>query len=210
MDTEIRSIATLLADARAGLSDDTAPLTVAGIVEHFHERGFGFLLFLFALPAALPLPGLGINLIIAMPLIFLTAQQAAGRYAVWFPAGIRRRTIARARFVGFIEAAEPLLRRIEFLISPRLGWVTRGIFSNLIGVSGLLMALSITVPLPLTNTVPAMGIALMALGVLMRDGLTVIAGMALGLLWVAMLVFVVVTLGAEGVDAVKMFIKGLI
>jgi hypothetical protein len=88
--------------------------------------------------------------------------------------------------------------------------VTQGLFSNLIGACGVLMALSILVPLPLTNTVPAMGIALMALGVLMRDGLAVIAGMALGLTWIAILAFAVITLGVEGVDAVKAFIKSLI
>lgn len=182
-------------------------LTVSEIVGLFHERGFGFLLFLFALPAALPLPGLGINFVVALPLLFLTMQQAVGRHSVWFPRRIDEREISRDRFVSFIEAARPLLKRLEVLISPRLGWVTQGLFSNLIGLCGLLMALSILVPLPLTNTVPAMGIALMALGVLMRDGLAVIAGMLVGLLWIAMLVLVVVTLGVEGVDAVKAFIR---
>lgn len=210
MTARIRSITELLDDLRRGLPEHADTLTLSQIVDMFHERGFGFLLFLFALPAALPLPGLGVNLVVALPLVFLTMQQAAGRRSIWFPRRIDNRTVSRARFVGFIEAAEPLLKRLEALISPRLGWVTQGLFSNVIGACGLLMALSILVPLPLTNTVPAMGIALMALGVLMRDGLAVIAGMGLGLLWIAMLIFVVASLGVEGVDAVKAFIRGLI
>jgi hypothetical protein len=210
MRDNIRSISDVLIDARDALHIDREYLSVSYIIELFHERGFGFLLFLFALPAALPLPGLGVNLIVAAPLLVLTVQQAAGRHSVWLPKRIRETDVSRQRFVGFLTAAEPFLSRIEVLIAPRLGWVTQGLFSNLIGACGVLMALSILVPLPLTNTVPAMGIALMALGVLMRDGLAVIAGMMLGLLWIGLLVFVVVTLGVEGVDAIKAFVKDMI
>ena len=210
MTEEIRSVSRMLKDACALLPADAAELRVADIITIFHERGFGFLLFVFALPAALPLPGLGINLLIATPLLFLTGQQALGRHTVWFPDGIREKTISRARFVSFVESAEPFFRRFEFLIAPRLGFVTQGVFSNFIGLCGIVMASSILVPLPLTNTVPAMGIAGMALGVLMRDGLAVIAGMALGLCWVAMLVFVVATLGVDGMDAVRQVIKGML
>jgi hypothetical protein len=37
--------------------------------------------------------------------------------------------------------------------------------------------------------VPAFGIALMAVGLLMRDGLAVLAGALIGTLWVCLLVF---------------------
>lgn len=206
----MRTASQLLKDVRDGLPPAATALRIDEIVGLFHERGFGFLLFLFALPAALPLPGLGINLVIAAPLLFLTLQQAAGRHRVWFPQRVNETTIPRARLVRFLDLAEPLLRRVEVLIAPRLGFVTQRPFSNLIGVCGVVMALCILIPLPLTNTVPAMGIALMALGVVMRDGLAVIAGMLTGLLWIALLVAVVGTLGVEGIEALKAFIKGLI
>jgi len=206
----MRTASQLLRDAREDLPSDATHLKVHEIVGFFHERGFGFLLFLFALPAALPLPGLGINLFIAAPLLFLTLQQAVGRHSIWLPSRVSERTISRERLAGFIDMAEPLLRRFEFLIAPRLGFVTQRPFSNLIGVCGVVMALCILVPLPLTNTVPAMGIALMALGVLMRDGLAVIAGMLTGLLWIALLVAVVMALGLEGIEAMTGFIKGMI
>lgn len=210
MTDEIRSVSRILRDAREAMPAGAIELRIADVIAIFHERGFGFLLFIFALPAALPLPGLGINLVIATPLLFLTIQQALGQHSVWFPRRIRERTISRERFVGFVERAEPLLRRVEFLIAPRLGFVTQGVFSNVIGLCGVVMALSILVPLPLTNTIPAMGIAGMALGVLMRDGLAVIAGMLVGLCWVAMLVVVTTTLGIDGIDAVKVAIKGML
>jgi hypothetical protein len=178
------------------------------LLEALHERGFGFLLFIFALPAALPLPGLGINVIIALPLLFLTVQQAMGRHTIWIPEKIKYKSISSAKFGAMLDKSLPLVKKVEFFVRPRLGFITQGIFSVLIGIFGLIMTLSICIPLPLTNTVPAMGIALMAIGVIMRDGLAVIAGAVLGLAWVAMIFFVIIFFGMEGIDLVKETIKG--
>lgn len=60
---------------------------------------------------------------------------------------------------------------------------------------------------PLTNTVPSMGIALMSIGILMRDGLSVLAGAFIGIAWIALLASVFIFLGLEGADLVKDFIK---
>lgn len=177
------------------------------LLEALHERGFGFLLFIFALPAALPLPGLGVNLIIAAPLLFLTAQQAMGRHTIWIPEKIKYKSISRSRYEAMMKAAIPWVRRLEFFIRPRLGFITQGIFSNVIGVLGVIMALSICIPLPLTNTVPAFGIALMAIGVVMRDGIAVITGAIIGTGWVLMLSYILLFLGTEGLDLIRETIK---
>ncbi len=120
---------------------------------------------------------------------------------------MRDKSISSERVERILNAALPIIRKIELLVKPRLGFVTQGVFSYLIGFCGLIMALSVCVPLPLTNTVPSAGIALMAIGVIMRDGLAVIAGALLGLLWVAMLGYVLIFLGTEGLDTIKEAIK---
>ena len=178
------------------------------LLEALQERGFGFLLFIFALPAAIPLPGLGVNVIIALPLLFLTAQQAMGRQTLWIPEKLKYKSISRKQFEAILDKALPIIEKIQILIRPRFGILTRGVFAVLIGICGMIMALSICVPLPLTNTVPAMGIALMALGVIMRDGLAVIAGALLGLIWVGFITFVIIFLGSEGIAMIKDTIKG--
>ncbi len=178
------------------------------ILEALHERGFGFLLFIFALPAALPRPALGINFIIALPLLFLTTQQAMGRHQIWFPEKIKYKSINRKTFESILDKGLPFIRFIEKFIRPRLGFITQGYFSNIIGILGVIMALSICVPLPLTNTVPAFGIAMMAMGVIMRDGLAVIIGALIGTLWVAMVFGVLAFVGLEGIDLIKETIKG--
>lgn len=202
----MRSIADLLTDLSLELTGDTVSLSQ--ILEALHERGFGFVLLIFALPMALPLPvPPGINVILATPLILLTAQQALGRRTIWMPESMKRKTLSRPKFVKIIQSAAPLLRRIESLTRPRLNFVTRGVFSHVIGFLGLIMALTICIPVPLTNTIPSLGIALMALGVIMRDGLAVLAGALIGIGWVCLLGFAVFFFGTEGIDILKDTIK---
>lgn len=203
-----RTLSDLLNDLKAHVQGDN--ITVRALLEAFHERGFGFFLFLIALPAALPIPAIGLSTIIALPLMILTVQQAMGRHMVWMPQKFQDKTISRSKIEGFIKTAQPWVKRLEFFVRPRLSFVTRGVFSNIIGVTGFIMALAVAVPLPLTNTVPAFGIALMAIGILMRDGLAVIGGMFIGIAWVALLLGLAIIFGAEGFDIVKGFIKGFV
>ena len=176
-------------------------ITLHALLEHFRDRSLAFFLFLFALPAAIPLPGLGINLIIAAPLILLTLQQVMLREHIWLPKALHDKPISKARINTLTRQAVPWIKRLEILSKPRLSSVAS--LSPLIGLCGFIMALSVTIPLPLTNTVPSMGIAIMALGTMTRDGLAVIAGMLLGLGWIALLSYTVIFLGTEGVDLLK-------
>lgn len=185
-----------------------AYVTFDDVLEALHERGFGFLLLIFSVPMALPVPvPPGINVMLAAPLMLLTTQQALGRHTIWMPGWVRRKKIERKKMKKIIEAVMPWLERLEILSKPRLEFITRGLFSHLIGVFGLIMALSICVPLPMTNTVPSLGIALMAVGVIMRDGLAVIAGALTGILWICALVMIIAFLGTEGIDFVKETVK---
>lgn len=178
------------------------------LLELFHERAFGIFLFFFALPAALPLPAVGVGTILGIPLLFLTAQQAIGRHTIWFPQKIRQKRIKRTTIMGIINKATPWTMRVEKLVKPRLEFITHGVFSRLIGVLGFIMTLSVCLPFPMTNTVPSLGIALMSIGVISRDGLAVIAGALIGSLWVCALVLITIFLGLEGIELVKDFIKG--
>lgn len=199
MNLEIpRSLSSLLQELDVHLQTMEA-VCLSDILDAFHERGFGVFLFFLALPMGLPIPvPPGVNVLLAMPLILLTAQQAYGAKRPWFPKKMRYKSLSAARLRMMIGAAIPLIHKVEYLLRPRLAWVTHGVCSYVIGVAGLLMALSICVPLPLTNTVPSFGIALMAAGVLMRDGLAVLIGMITGLAWVAVLLI----LGEAGLRAI--------
>lgn len=201
-----RGLSQLLIDFENALSGERT--SVRDMLTALHERGFGALLFIFALPAALPLPvPPGINLIIALPLIILTFQQLLGRANVWLPEGVKKRSVDTKKLMDMLGAATPWIKKLERIVKPRFGVITQGLSSRLIGVCGFIMALSVCVPIPLSNTVPSFAIALMAIGVLMRDGLAVIVGAIIGLLWVVILYSLLIYFGLEGIEMVKDFIK---
>lgn len=205
----IRSLTDLLTDLIPQLKNSDT--SVNELLEAFHERGIGVVLFIFALPMALPVPvPPGINVLLATPLLLLTAQQALGRHKIWMPQKIRRKTVSTAKLKKTITAAVPFIKKIEFFIRPRLAFITQDGPSRLTGLLGFIMALSVCVPLPLTNTVPSFGIALMAIGVTMRDGLAVITGAVIGMAWVTMLVGALLYFGPEAFDIIKQTIKSVI
>lgn len=206
--SENRSLSSLLEDSKALLSGEET--TLKQVFSLFQDRGTAFILFLVALPAALPVPAIGIFMIIGPPLIFLTFQQMIGRKVIWLPKWLSQKSLKTASFIDVINKAIPIIQKIEIFSKPRLELFTKGIAPVFIGLMGFIMALSVLVPVPLTNTVPSMGIAGMALGILMRDGLAVIVGAIIGLAWVAMLVILFLYFGAETVDIVKGFFKSLI
>ena len=204
----IRSISQLLEDFSASITKDR--VTISDILEVFHERGFGFFILIFAFPAALPIPALGINTLIAMPLFFLTIQQMMGRHVIWLPQVIRKKEVSREFIQSTMAKAIPWCQRVEHLFKPRLGALTQRPFSQIIGLCGLICTISITIPLPMTNTAPAFCIAVMAAGTLMRDGVAVLFGAITGITFVAILVAVFIVLGMEGIEIMKEAIKGWI
>ena len=199
-----RALSALLEDMGRQFPEEK--VRISAILEAFHERGFGILLFLFSLPAALPVPMPGLNSLIAIPLIILTWQQMIGRHTVWMPQKVLNATIERDFLVKIVEGSLPYVKKLEHFIRPRLGWMTQGRFSLLIGLAGLIMAVSGAAPLLLVNTVPAVGITLMAVGVMMRDGLVVLIGMIGGLLWVIGIYAVYILFGMEAIYLFKEYI----
>ena len=203
--TPTRSLSQVLCDLQDSFSNQDV-ISIKDIVETFKARGFGFFIFLFALPAALPLPAVGIGTILALPLLFLTAQHAFGRKTLWLPTWLESKQVTKERLNNFVTTSLPWMNRLEYIIKPRLHAITEGLSARLFSIFGFIMAISVLFPLPLTNTIPALGVALIGIGMMMRDGLAIIAGTFIGMAWITLLVWAIIFLGPEGFE----FIKGLI
>jgi hypothetical protein len=185
-------------------------ITIEQILAHLHERSFGFALLVFALPAALPLPAVGIGTLLGLPLVLLALQLTIRRDHVWMPRFIRIKTLKRTTLTHFVAKAVPTLNKIEILIKPRLAFITSRSFEPIIGICALIMALYVCLPFPLTNTIPSFGIAVTAIGLITRDGIAVITGLLIGLLWVLILTTALIIFGVEAFDLIKETIKGVL
>ena len=205
--TAHRKLSQVLEDAKNMLNGEATSL--GDILRLFGDRGTAFILLLVALPAALPVPAIGIFFLVAPPLMFLTAQQMFGKKVIWLPEELKEKEFKTASLISVIDKSIPITRKIEFFLRPRLSILTSAIATCFIGLMGFIMSLSVLVPLPLTNTVPSIGIAFMAMGVLTRDGLAVIFGAIVGIGWVLMLTAAAIYFGAEAIDIIKGFFKSL-
>ncbi len=183
--------------ARAGESHEAEPEAELGvIVDRLDERAFGLLLLVLALPCTPPFVYL-LPQIVAVPMLALGAQMAAGRQSPWFPQAIRARRLQLAEFSRVLDFCEKYVRWLEKIARPRLPAVTGRTGARIAGALMTIPALSILAPFPGTNTVPGIGIAVTALGLIQRDGLLVIAGLVIGLGWVAAFLFVAAFFGVE-------------
>jgi hypothetical protein len=139
------------------------------------ERGYGVLMFVLALPGAVP----GVASIAAIPLALVAVQLAIGLPRPWLPRFLAARSLSRAEFAHMVDRVAPYLGRIERLLQPRFMLLTGRIGERVIGLMCLILALLLTVPI-LFNWPLVVPIALMALAVLERDGVFAVIGFAVG------------------------------
>jgi hypothetical protein len=83
---------------------------------------------------------------------------------------------------GFCLLDESWLNKAERLLTPRLVVIARPPMEYVTGIVCLVMAVILFLPIPLGNMLPALAICLLSLGVLERDGICVLAGMATAIL----------------------------
>ncbi len=165
------------------------------IFENLHERAFGFFLLILALPCCIPFL-YGIPQVVALPLMFVSAQILLGRRVPWLPQGLGARQVSTDGLNNLSSRAGPWLRRLEAFSHPRWGVLTRPPAEQVVGLALVLFSASILVPLPGTNTVPGFAVVVIAMGLLQRDGVLVVVGSVIGTVWIATLVFAGATLAS--------------
>jgi hypothetical protein len=166
--------------------DRKAEASLRDFIERLDERAFGLALLLFALPSSVPFVYV-LPQILSLPMLALAGQMAAGRESPWLPQSMQERRFELGPLRKVIERCEPYTRWFEAIARPRLLAMTGRIGSRIVGALLLIPALSILVPLPATNAVPAMGISVASLGLIERDGVLVTLGLLIGIGWVILL-----------------------
>jgi hypothetical protein len=145
-------------------------VTVSELIDRLEGRAIGLLLLILALPMCIPnVPG--ISTIFGTLLLAPAIQMIVAGGGLWLPRRVRNWEFSREGLQRAIKVATPYLRRIEHFIRPRWSWLTAAPFTILFGVQVLVMAAVLMLPIPFGNWPPAMTLAMMALGLLQRDGL---------------------------------------
>jgi hypothetical protein len=141
--------------------------------------GVAFTLLILALPTIIPMPG-PFGFIFGTCLAFVAVQMMVGANRLWLPEWIGRRVLPLKAVEATISATRPWVLRFEAWLSPgRLAVLTGRKARIVLAIPILLLAILIALPIPFGNTLPALAVALIAVSLAERDGLMVIAAMAL-------------------------------
>jgi hypothetical protein len=157
-----------------------ARISLGGLRDALGDRGFGVLLFVFALPNLVPVNIPLLSAVLGLPLVLLAAQLSYGRHKPWFPEWLTDQTFPRRGFDAVVARTLPALERAERLLRPRLTVQYSWTGERLICIAILVLALVLTLPIPFANWLPACAIAMIGLAIVEKDGVAVLVGLAVG------------------------------
>ena len=169
-------------------------ISLGALRDALDDRGFGVLLFIFALPNLVPVNIPLLSAVLGVPLVLLAAQLSYGRHKPWFPDWLTSQSFPREGFVAVVNRALPFLERVEKLLRPRLTVLLSWTCERLVGIAILILAVVLTLPIPFANWLPACGIAVFGLAIVEKDGVAVLVGLALGIASVIVAATVVIGL----------------
>jgi hypothetical protein len=183
-------------------------VTIQDLMMGLRHRGFALLMLVLVLPNCVPVPiPPGGSTILSLPLFFISLQMLFGMRQPWMPKWLRQKSMAQSSIDKVVKIAGPRLRWVEKFLKHRLHFTHSKAGERFVGFMWLVFAISIAVPLPMTNFVPGVGTLIMALGMLSRDGIVVIVGVFIGLCGVTFTV-ALLTLGTSAILAIFPFLEG--
>lgn len=141
------------------------------------DQSHWLLILFLTLPFLQPIPLVGLSTPVGMLICFIALLKFWGKKPQ-IPEKLGQRKISRAILLKTSEVALKFWRRLENIIKPRCLFLFEGkgyAFLNFIIVSFSAFLLSLPLPIPFTNTVPAVCIVLHSFAQLEKDGYVLLA-----------------------------------
>lgn len=182
-----------------------APLNLGTILQQVGDKGFGLVLIILSLPSALPVPAPGYSTPFGILLGIFGFQMIIGKPSPAIPTRAENISLPKSMTETMLKVSGGFFRKVETFVRPRGTWITQGGGQRLLGVVVVIMSVLMMIPMPGTNTFPAMVICLTGIAMIEEDGL--IAGLALivGIAAVALyalLIYIAITQGPEAVESI--------
>jgi hypothetical protein len=158
--------------------------TLGGLIDMFQEKSFALIFILLLGVPALPLPTGGATHVFELIAMLVALQLVAGRDKIWLPQRWRKVELGTGGHrTRFITGLMKTIRWIERLSRPRFRFLFDRRASNavfgLIVIAGSLAAF-LAPPFTGLDTLPALGVVLLSLGVLLEDFALVVLALTVG------------------------------
>lgn len=161
----------------------TLPRSGITLSDLIHQVGNDGLLILtamltlvFLIPVSIP----GVSTVFGGAILLIGASRFLRR-ELWIPARLKHRRIQTKKLRPVIRKALPWLKKVEYLSRPNRipVLVANGAAEQLNSLALVLGAILLMLPfgpIPFTNTLPALALLFLAIGLLQRDGVCVLLG----------------------------------
>lgn len=173
------TLAAALHRTAAGLTGET--ITLRLLMERVGEQGLLLFCGLLALPFLIPVSIPGISTAFGVVIILIGVGVTLNRVP-WLPRRLMERPLTRERLLAALEKGASAFARLERWIKPRLPALTDSLVINrLNGLALIAGGVLLLVPfgfVPLSNTIPAVAVLCLVLGMAQRDGVFILAGYA--------------------------------
>ena len=176
--------------------------TVGSMLNVFDEKSFAFIFLVLMIFPATPLPTGGLVHLFEIIVALLALQLIIGRKELWLPKKLKKLEldpITRKKVLPFLE------RRVKFFerfSKPRLRrTISKRWFRTQLGLVVMLFTLGAFFAPPFTglDTLPSLGVVLIAIGVILDDMIPIIAGCIVGTIGLA----ITFILGAGVITAIQ-------
>ena len=194
-------------------TDNQHGLSIQEIVSAVGEKGFGLLLIVLSLPSALPVPAPGYSTPFGIVIALVALQISLSRRTLWLPRVLANIRIKPKLASSMLGSASNFLLKVEHYVRPRQRWLSSRPGQLGLSIIIIIMAFLMMLPIPLTNTFPAIVIFIIGVGLSEEDGLLALSAFFTGCLaffLYAGIIYLVLTQGAEGIEPIKDLIKSFL
>jgi hypothetical protein len=164
--------------ALSGRSTDQRP-TLGDVLHALDSRAAAMILLAFSIPAVVPTPRIPIGALFGWALAFVGLQMVLGSQQLRLPGRLARLRIGQGQLERMVGRAAPHLERIERWLQMRVVGLSAPRAVRALGAVVFAMGVLIVLPIPFGNTLPALAVFALALGLAQRDGIAVVVGLAL-------------------------------
>jgi hypothetical protein len=163
-------------------------VTLQDIISKIGDRAFGILILLFCIPNFVPIPiPTGLSTITGIPIVLIALHMVVGRSQLWVPDFIGRKSINGKKLSMVFDASVPYLQKIEKFLHPRFDFLHCRKMQHVLGMAILTMAIVMSLPIPWMNMLPASAMALIAIGIIERDGAFTLIGFVVAFITLSVL-----------------------
>jgi hypothetical protein len=169
--------------------DESGDHTVGALLDVFEEKSFAILFIILLGVSALPLPTGGATHVFDIIAILVAAQLVVGRDKISMPERWRNVPLAGSKQQRFLNGLLKLLRFLERFSRPRLRVLFEHRVSNIVfGLTVIVFTAGafLAVPFSGLDTLPALGVVVVSVGVLLEDFAIVSLGLFIGVAGIAL------------------------